>query len=267
VAHLALGAEGLGMHQWQRELRLSSAAEVWRRGVTGRGRVYHYARPFRVWQLLNDRKLTLVQPECWADPFEQWWCQQLFRPGSQLQKVVVYGLCWTTVWGDEPFWRLHACRCPPHPDDAPGLPALRITCTVENLLDALKKAVTARTAKAFIGDVDYSKGRANLEKEAKRIQREEKEIAKTVATALHLKRPAFASEREVRMLWIEVGDRKVELCRVDIEPLDLIDEVMIGPARSTDGTLVAELRDRLLGFGIPDHRIRESSLYHHPSPR
>lgn len=248
--------------KWLRKMKVdATGAEVWVDAALSEGKaVYRYMRPFRLFQLLDKRSLTLASPDLWIDPFEQWWADQLFRSGTELSNVVAFGSCWTSKWGHEPFWRLHACTCPGDPDDRPA-PAVRIKSRVGILSRALQAEVTASPAKAFLGMVDYSMGRKALVAEAKRVQGEEKAVAKIAATALHRKRPAFSYEEEVRLLVVERG-AKPGLREVAINPAEVIEQVMIGPVAKRDAHHVDWIESELTKRGVSP--IERSPLYNDP---
>ncbi len=248
--------------KWVQTTRVDATrAEVWRHAtLTDARAIYRYMRPFRLFQLLDERSLTLASPDRWVDPFEQWWADQLFRANTQLSDVVAFGSCWTTKWGHEPFWRLHVCTCPCDPSDRPA-PAVRIKSRVGLLLSALQAEVARAPTKAFLGMVDYSKGRRALLAEAERVQMEEKAIAKVAATALHRKRPAFSFEEEVRLLLVERGAKR-GLRKLTIKPAELIEQIMIGPVTRRDAHYVDWIESELVKRGT--WTIERSPLYDEP---
>jgi hypothetical protein len=248
--------------KWIQTMRVdATSAEVWRHATLADGKaIYRYMRPFRLFQLLDERALTLASPDRWVDPFEQWWADQLFRANTKLSDVVAFGSCWTTKWGHEPFWRLHGCTCPCDPSDRPA-PAVRIKSRVGALLRALQAEALRVPTKAFLGMVDYSKGHRALLAEAERVQKEEKAIAKVAATALHRKRPAFSYEEEVRLLLVERG-AKPGLRKVALEPAEVIEQIMIGPVTKRDVHYVEWIESELIKRGVS--AVERSPLYDGP---
>jgi hypothetical protein len=70
-------------------------------------RVYHRLE-WRYGRLIFENlRLRLSPVRDWVDPYEAWWCRELFsRPGSSLERVNAYALCWTQSNFDEPAWRM-----------------------------------------------------------------------------------------------------------------------------------------------------------------
>ncbi|WP_374562559.1 hypothetical protein [Ideonella sp.] len=221
--------------------------------------MYRYTSIDRVTQMIDQKALTLVSPRKWHDPYEEWWCDQLFAPGSQLATAHAFGSCWTVSYLDEPRWRLYACICD---EEQEPLPAVRIATTVGKLVDALVWSPGIDTSKAYIGRVRYPKRSAELTRIAVRLRDGgHPQIANSAANALYTKRYAYRFEDEVRVLWIDRSKRR-DLHEIPIQPMSFIDQVMIGPTKSE--AHVAAIAGKLLDRGFPSDRIRESGLYRRP---
>jgi len=220
--------------------------------------VYRYMRLKQFEDLVNDRRLKLLPPQTWDDPHEQWWCESLFRKGSGLANTRAYALCWTTAYMDDAFWRSYACWCGPgHP---PPPPAVRIRTTVGKLEEAMRGAVNdSGPAKAFIGRVHYHR-RDDLDRAAARLRNgEAKEVSAEVANGLHMKRTAFAFEKEIRVLWVDQQAQREETY-VTVDPHALIDQVMVGPSKHAD--LLAHVNKSVADLGFDPSK---SSIYTPPS--
>lgn len=218
--------------------------------------VYRYMRLAQFEELVTQRRLRLVPPQAWDDPHERWWCDSLFRANSRLANANAYASCWTTRYLDEPFWRLYACWCgpgTPHPK-----PAVRVRTTVGRLEQATRLAIQDSPAKVFIGRVRYC-SRDELGRASVALRKGEgKDVASEVANGLHMKRNAFAFEREVRVLWVDKQPRRCDT-QVPVDPLSFIDQVMVGPTNHKD--LLADVTDRVKMLGF---KAKESSIYTPP---
>jgi hypothetical protein len=249
-----------GPSKWHREYENPAKGMVYLRELVPSTTVYRYMHQGQLEDLLSTSKLKLRPPHGWDDPHEEWWCKELFQDGSALQDAQPYASCWTVRNMDEPFWRFYSCRC--KPDSPPPPPAVRIRTTVGKLVEVLSRAVDATPAKVFIGRVRYCASEV-LEQAAKRMREGyKKEVASEAANGLHMKRNAFRFEQEVRVLWIEDDRPPREDTKVPIDPLLLIDQVMIGPAKDRDK--VAKARAMVIKLGIPGDVIDESTIYKTP---
>lgn len=202
-------------------------------------------------QMFEQKKLFFCAPYKWTDPYEKWWCAQLFRNGSKLSKVNAYGWCSTTSWGDEPYWRMY--------DHSGTVPVIRLTTSVRRLASVLSCYVDAREAKAYIGKVTYHDSAA-LKNEAQRLMSlgGTDQVARNVAHALMLKRNAFRFESEHRVAIIECGERQDHRF-LDFEPTELFTRVMLAPSMSDEDE--DQIRSYLAKQGFGDEMVRRSSLY------
>ena len=89
------------------------------------------------------------------------------------------------------------------------------------------------------------------------------QVATNVANALYMKRWAYRTENEVRVLWVDQGEDR-RLLHVPVDPLSLIDQVMIGPTKPDARDEVARIRALLARAGLPKDRVKQSMLYHSP---
>lgn len=202
--------------------------------------------------VLRGSALWMRSPQDWADPYERWWCEELFRADSKLQAAKAYAICWTSRSRDEPIWRIYT---------APGStePAVRFKTTAGKLIAWANNEVQARPGKAFLGRVRYwSESRLLEAAKVLRAGSPSVQVASVAAKALHLKRRQFKLEAETRLLWIETSD--VQDPHRDL-PIDgLIDQIMIGP--TIDPERRTDARRRLLEAGASIGSLRASTLYH-----
>jgi hypothetical protein len=205
-------------------------------------------------RMFEQKQLFFCAPYKWTDPYEKWWCDQLFRDGSKLSNVNAYGWCSTTAYGDEPYWRMY--------DHSGTVPVIRLTTTVRRLIDALSEYVVHRRAKAYIGKVAYHPTE-QLRSEALRLRglAPSEQLSRNVAHALMLKRTAFRFESEHRVTIMEPEDKQ-DRRLVDIEPTKLFTNVMLAPSMKKTNQL--RIQRYLAGVGFDDTKVRQSSLYSSP---
>lgn len=213
-------------------------------------RLYRYMDIEGVVATFQSGALRMKAPRRWDDPYERWWCDKLFHPGSKLNDTRPYGLCWTTRNRDEPFWRIYTC---------PGstVPAVRIRTSVGTLLDRMADLVNDGSGKAFLGRVRYAKV-DDLNVRAEELTRA-KQVASSAATGLHWKRSQFILEREVRLLWVMASRTDEPYYSLPFDTEHLIDQVMIGPTTDTKQTALAQRK--LLDAGVPERVVCRSLLY------
>lgn len=246
---------------WKTFRAFQNKARVLYRGVSPADTVYRYMRLEQLRELFKTKNLVLKSPRMWiaADPYEGWWCDQLFGVDGPMNSTQAYASCWTFNFADEPFWRLYTCRC--HGQPAP-LPAVRIAVKVGSLLDVAKDAVQVKRGKAYVGHVSYAKSsRELIEFAASYRARAIAAKNSTAATALCMKRRAYQFENEVRFLWVGKGQPQEEI-EVAVQPLKLIEAVMIGP--TTDIEHQDQLRKLVRELGVPGNRIIQSLHYQPP---
>lgn len=223
--------------------------------------LYRYMSAVNFENTLRSSQLYMSNVRRWTDPYERWWCDQLFRAGSKLDGVHAYGLCWTRKTRDEPFWRLYQDRCS-HLDNhgvplVASPPPVRIRSTVSNLVSLLSAEIDRIEATVFIGNVFYSP-EAAIKSKAELLRLTSSDVVRDAASALNLKRLAFKFEQEVRVLWIDqLGKRSAQV--IDFDPLSLIDAVMIGPTLDVDAG--KRLKSILVPLGLPAEKIKRSMIY------
>ena len=229
--------------------------------------LYKYIKAADAFLMLRNRTLWFSSPYRWDDPHEAWWCEQLFRKGSHLATATAYGSCWTRRYRDEPFWRMYSCECKEDDDGAPNkrepvrvLPAVRLRANTGRLFDWLRHAASRETCKAYMGHVRYCPT-DQLKAEAKRLQARHDNASPSAATALLMKRLAFAFEDEVRMLWIDRRPRRPGRA-FPFDPLTLFDQVMIGPTK--EPARYREVAAKLVDLGVPAGIIGPSSIANPP---
>lgn len=187
--------------------------------------LYHYLPWKYALLILEHQRLRLSAVQSWSDPYERWWCRQLFSSGRALQGVNAYGLCWTTSHFDEPMWRMNGFKRDP---------VVRIRSRTSSLLAAARRADV--NASIYLAGVTYRPERALKQRAIAHTYA--KQSSREATQLLLLKRNAFRFENEIRLVWLdrepEAGEQflpinRADICQVMINPhSDLAERNMIG---------------------------------------
>jgi len=210
----------------------------------------------RFLQLLEVKKLTLVKPKKWDDPFENALlnCDVITADGeiaSFAAKDSVYGQCWTFHRETDAMWRIYS-----HNKDG-----IRVTTTPRKLLEALNKAEPKfHNIRCFIGKVSY------LETEDLLDTLQSINLFATngsgIAESLLYKRTAFAHEREIRLIYTGDDDACVsDVFQFDIDPKNLFSRLVFDPRMDENLRNAYKLAIKADGYDI---RIMRSTLYDAP---
>jgi len=209
--------------------------------------------------IFENSRLRLSPLSDWPDPYEAWWCSELFgRPRTPLHGVNAYALCWTMSKFDEPAWRMVGY--------GRTEPIVRLRCTVNSLLESARASLGAQPGSWYIGRVRY-RTTERLRSLAARLvggdgssaERAHKDVGRTAASLLIRKRKAFRFEEEVRLIYL---DQKGSLPKSEIFlPIDqaIITDVMTSPYAKDQRKRVAQ---ELKVFG---RRPRRSLVLARPS--
>jgi hypothetical protein len=165
-----------------------------------------------------------VKPHKWEDPFENFilnWGASRAQKGK-VARPTVYGQCWTLGKASDAMWRIYS----------PTSNAVRVRSTVSKIVESLAR-VSKPTQEAFVGRVKYPHENKLLERAnaAIHLLNSGKASMRTCAETLLLKRTMFTHEREVRLLLLspEDGEDHRDLYHYDIDPHEMIDQVMLDP--------------------------------------
>jgi hypothetical protein len=177
----------------------------------------------RLLEVLENKKLTLVQPRKWDDPFENY----VFNKLSQTQKsdkgkkffeeyqYSLYGQCWSFLIESDAMWRIYA-------PNKNGVKVKVLVSTLEKILPI----------NYFLGKVNYCKKRMleNFYNEMKHFTGSKKDDMNKFIQSILLKRTAFKHEKEVRLIYFEqlVGFN-TENKELQIEPDNLFCEIVFDP--------------------------------------
>ena len=181
--------------------------------------VYHFLPWPYAKAILEKKALRLSPVKTWDDPYEQWWCDHLFKRDN-LSTTNAYGICWTTNKSAEPHWRMAAF--------GRSDTIVRIRCNIRTILEAGKKSADLAKGELYVGRIRYCRT-DKIEKLANSnlgVPRDTKQ--RTAAIMLLHKRNAFNFENEVRLLWLDEGVSADEMF-IDIDPVKTISQVMTSP--------------------------------------
>ncbi|MDE9455803.1 DUF2971 domain-containing protein [Xenorhabdus bovienii] len=186
--------------------------------------IYRIMPIHRFLQLLEEKKLTLVKPKKWDDPFENALLNCAFETsdgetGSFAAKDSIYGQCWTFHRETDAMWRIYS-----HDKDG-----VRISTTPRKLLTALQTAEPKyHNLKCFIGKVSYLSKKNLLEK----LQSIDLFNANGsgIAESLLYKRTEFKHENEIRLIYLGDDNASIsDIFQFDIDPAKLLDRVLFDP--------------------------------------
>lgn len=218
--------------------------------------IYRIIPVKRLYQFFERRKNVLVRPSRWEDPFENFVLNSQARlPDGTLVRFGFnndfYGQCWTLQTASDAMWRIYS-------PDADGV---RIRTSVRKLARSLSGGLGEWAhVQAFIGKVRYLRD-AELLDFANSVFAHGLDPV-PLANTLLVKRRAFVHEREVRLLYLEKSDSGESLFSYDVDPHELVEQIMIDPRLPLDK--VADLKEeieRKTGFAGP---IVRSLLYAPP---
>ena len=222
-------------------------------------RIYRIFRKDYFFNLFSDRENVLVRPKIWEDPFENVILNAEVRTASGDKGGFgfhedVYGQCWTLHSASDAMWRSYSEK----------KDAIRVRTTVGQLLDSLGAANDgwSRTT-CFIGKVDYM-SEANLRAFAGTIFRDGITPG-AIARSLLVKRNAYRHENEVRLIFIEPGNKKHPngLYRHGINPNVLFDQAMSDPRLPYDDYL--QLKAQIVSkTELTEKQVKRSLLYRQP---
>jgi hypothetical protein len=226
-------------------------------------------------ELLVDKKLRLVPPSDWGDPFEDMLtrCGIVYLNETPHRQVFfdsvrrpIRAQCWSVEPESDAIWQIYS-RFDKDPVSTKNRAAedegIQIRTTASKLLQALWDNSPANPSEGcFLGAVHYMQ-------ENQLEQHIADEIGKMEllafgdgpghAESVLFKRPPFFHEQEARLIY--VGSRDVPTPNpflLPVEPIDLIEEIVLDPRLGTDEEREREAELRGMGYHGP---IRKSRLY------
>jgi hypothetical protein len=226
-------------------------------------RVYDIQRLLEIYTLNMN---TLVKPEKWDDPFENFILKVAIKESGSADYYIsvkdgFFGQCWSTLKESDAMWRIYS----------PTKSGVKVKTSIGKLFKSLDNAPENKEKRkkkglCFIGRVSYKEDeilRENLQD--KRWLDAELADTKSQATSLLFKRFEFAHEKEVRLLYLPnlPYHQDSKIFRYTVKPLSLFDEIQFDP-RITDELFKVYkhyLRSEI-GFRKP---VTKSKLYEVPN--
>lgn len=222
--------------------------------------VYRITTIERLKEMFSLRLNTLVKPQLWDDPFEN------FILGSRVQlksgQIIrydlherMYGQCWSFHKSSDAMWRIYA----------PEKNGVRLRSNISTLLEQLHGAQPDSAARAHccIGRVRYLYAKRIRDAANSTFDDAGIGVEKLFGSLL-VKRMAFSHEREIRLLYCELDDsaKASPLYAYPVDPNKLINQLMLDPrlSREEAESLKCEIR-KTTGF---QGEIKRSLLYTPP---
>lgn len=210
--------------------------------------IYRFFNLDNFLKTLNERKLCLVRPHLWEDPYENYISNGIgqLRDGRKVNlpdiKNNFYAQCWTIKSECDGLWRNYRCSQKTS-TITPSNIAIKVKSTVRQLMDQFYDLTFAKLHynSYFIGKVNYIPALAyeNLYREG--ISLTDFETGMDCITHLLTKRDAFKYEEEVRIIFykLNIEERYSKDVRnkwdstdyffVNFEPNNLFIEIEIDP--------------------------------------
>lgn len=221
--------------------------------------VYRITSVERLKELFSSRSNTLVKPKLWDDPFENFILRSKVRlkSGEMIKynyHESVYGQCWTFHKESDAMWRIYA----------PGKDGVRLRSTITALALQFESAHPEHTdGRCCVGRVRYLSPR-RMKRVAESTFDDYGIGVSNLFESLLVKRPAFAHERELRLIYFELDDSKPgeDTYSYAVDPHAMVNEIMLDPRLPLDAVKLkkAEIRSAT-GFRGP---IKRSFLYSPP---
>jgi len=237
--------------------------------------IYRIVSLGRLFDIFKNRKLMLVQPKLWDDPYENCILQgKFFFSGVGMVSIAYrskfYGSCWTLHDETDAMWRIYA----------PNKDGVKIKTSINKLFNSLldtRNNLHFKDRECFIGKVTYETEAGIVDffhrlstSDDKKLLFVDRTMISQVMTLL-IKREAFVHEKEVRLIYYdqqnECRNRRNGCCeeifQYEIQPESLFEEIIFDP-RMDIGKYkqVSECFQQKFSWDLP---IKQSTLYRYPS--
>lgn len=222
--------------------------------------IYRVFTKERFSEMLITRKLVLVRPSLWEDPFENYIMNATgeLKDGRLFKmefRERFYGQCWTLKKESDALWRIYA------PDEN----GIKVQTTIRKLFNVLyNRAGTFRDISCFIGKVRYYKKKEltdRLTDSALILSLITDTTGVGQARTLLFKRNAFIHEREVRLIYYAQKKIESKTYAIEINPTELFDRITIDPRCKYRNFVRLKKEFQDMGFDRP---IIRSLLYKIP---
>jgi hypothetical protein len=193
----------------------------------------------RLQEIFSEKKLTLVKPKKWDDPFENFILNStgVLPDGREIEMAFrdnFYGQCWSLTVESDAMWRIYS----------PKKDGVKVKTTIRKLFTPLFKVGgehkkingTAYNLSSFVGKVKYENTKALIA-----MLKDEQRMSGKIfdqsgwgqASSFFFKRVAFKHEKEVRLIYNSQGDNNSDIFKFDIDPIKLFDEIVFDPRMDT----------------------------------
>lgn len=227
--------------------------------------IYRVFSLTRLKEIYETRKITLVRPSLWDDPFENFLLNSIAttKDGSSVSfdgiRDSIYGQCWTLHRETDAIWRIYS----------QNKNGVKVRTTINKLYNTIYSQLpqNERDISLFIGQVEYLPKKEILSlydnkdlKETDLLRTDGKGIIKT----LLFKRREFSHEKEVRILYNDINSNSdsSDLIKFDVNPNALFDQIIFDPRMEDD--IVEKATDLFKSNYAFDNYISKSSLYQVP---
>jgi len=214
-------------------------------------KIYRVMPVHRLFELFESKRIALVQPSKWDDPFENLLLKGMIEgifekfPESTVFRNFIYGQCWTTHRETDAMWRIYS-------QDKSGV---KIRCSIRNLLSSITEFNTDfRNDGIFIGKVDYLPQKTIFSRLSSITDIYGREAAKS----LLLKRQEFKHEAEIRLICTKGSD---EVQKFEIDPNEVIEEIVFDPRMNE--YICNSYMDSIKNKGFSG-RVAQSAMYRLP---
>ncbi len=213
----------------------------------------------RLLQLFNEKKNTLVKPELWDDPFENFFLKSKGRSANNtiislddLRKNL-YGQCWTLNEEEtDALWRIYS----------PFKNGVRIKTTVNKLFDSFFNESDD------YAPISYFVGRVFYDDEDKIVNYFEKNLnagdllqtdGKGIVKTLLIKRKEFKHENEARLIYFNQRKKITDnFFKYNFDTNNIIEEILFDPRM--EHALYQTYESIIKNFGFAGSIIK-SKLY------
>jgi hypothetical protein len=237
--------------------------------------IYRLLDVQHLFELFESKRLTLVAPKLWDDPYENFLehCYGIdpSKPNVRINyngyTELIFGLCWTLNQDTDATWRIYS----------PNKSKAKIKTSTKKLHELIKK-IDDDWFRSYLGKVNYfseSKIKSNI---SEAIKDSSFFIDNLIENFYLIKRDTFVDEREIRLLvrLVTPEDKVVnamyqkadnmDICQIPIEdPIDLIDEIIFDP-RMPDSLVRAYSNHLKTTFGFTK-KCSKSKIYESPKIR
>lgn len=224
--------------------------------------VYRIMSFARLCELFEYRRFTLVRPEKWDDPFENYLSSAVYRRGSSTIEIggrrSIFGSCWTRRAASDAMWRIYSS----------DKTSVRVKTTPLRLANSLDSALAKRSAaQGFIGRVEYLPERDIVSTARDRaIALYKSTTREAIASTYLFKRNPFSHEAEVRVLVVDGNARPAAggLLHLPLNPSELVESILVDP-RAPDSMVEMYKRHLQAAYGFKKH-VAKSTIYRPPKP-